>query len=236
MIVTNIFVFTDNVYCQEQRRTISVTGVGIVSILPNRVEIGMVISSRDDEATPALEKNNKLLQKVINAIREEGIADSNIITSNFEIQPQSEYVDRDEPPKEYFLASSTLRIFSNNISLAGLLIDKMVKNGARSIGTPIFSYIPLDSIRNQAYLLAVVDAKSKAQQLAESFGVIVGEPVQITVDMGDIEPKKYYYRLREQQVMALQAGVVKTIIMPNYVTKQVTVNATFELIVRPNQK
>jgi hypothetical protein len=211
----------------QEKARISVTGVGVVSVLPNQVEINIEASSKEDKAKEALESNNKRLTKIIEVLRELGIPDTSIATSNFQVQPQAEYPDRDKPPKWYYVAKSTLRIRLNRIDNTGEIIDRIVSAGATSVSTPIFISTAEDSLRSVTYSKAVDDARSKAQKLADSFGVKVGKALQISVDMYDIEPKKYYYRPGFDYPMALQAG---TIVMPYYVSKQAKVDVTFEIL------
>lgn len=203
--------------------TIEVTGVGVVSVLPDRVDLKFEMSSREKEATAALEASNKSVRKILQSIKDSGIPDSNVSTSNFLVNPNQEY-ENGKPGKWYYVASSSLYIKLNDIYSVGKVIDKLLSDGTRSINTPIFRSSVEDSLRNEAYKKAVNDAQAKAQKLAESFGVALGKPLQISADMGDIEPRKYYY---DRGIMALEAG---TVIMPYYVTKQVTVKVTFEIL------
>ncbi len=218
-----LFFLGDNfTLSQEKSREIKVTGVGIVSVLPNRAELNFQVSSKEEKATSALETNNKKIQQAIQSLRQAGVPDTSIATSNFYVQPQPEY-RRDELVKMWYSSSSSLRVILNDIYNVGKVIDKLVSDGITAVNAPIFSVTFEDSLRNEAYKKAVENATGKAQKLAETFGVNLGTPVQISVDMGDVEPRKYYY---DDGIMKLQAG---TIIMPYYVRKQVTLNVTFEI-------
>ena len=208
---------------QDKLHTVSVTGVGVASGLPDRVDLNFQMYSRDEKATNALDENNKKIQRILETLRKADIPDSNITTSNFFVRQDVEYPERDKP-KWFYRASSAVKIRLHDIFGVGRIVDALVNDGTTEINTPVFSASFEDSLRNEAYKKAVENAQAKASKLAESFGLSIGKPLQVSVDMGDIEPKKYYY---EPEILRLQAG---TVIMPYYVTKQVTLNATFEIV------
>ena len=213
-----------------QRKTegITVTGVGVVSVSPNRTELVFEIMSKDEKAVAALETNNKKIQKTIEALRKSGIPDSSISTSNFYVRPQTEYPERGKQGIMYFVASSTLKVQLLDIMATGVIIDKLVSEGATSINEPIFSVINEDSLKAIAYKKAVEDAYTKARKLADSFGVKLGRALQVNVDMYDVEPRKYYRsNYNYSSVSALQTG---TVIKPYDVTKQVKVDVTFDIL------
>ncbi|PIW35465.1 MAG: hypothetical protein COW26_04295, partial [Nitrosopumilales archaeon CG15_BIG_FIL_POST_REV_8_21_14_020_33_23] len=71
----------------SREKVISVTGNAISSVKPNLANISFGVEIQEKTAKDALDANSELMNKVITTIKQVGITDSEISTSQFNIYP-----------------------------------------------------------------------------------------------------------------------------------------------------
>ena len=71
----------------SREKVISVTGTAISSVEPDLVNISFGVEIQEKTAIDALTANSELMSKVIASIKQVGITDSEISTSQFNIYP-----------------------------------------------------------------------------------------------------------------------------------------------------
>ena len=88
-------VFVPTVQAQAQQTQsppvgrVIVIGEGSVSVTPDYAQIGSGVTTRAKTVKEATEANSKLMAAIINALRESGVAQRDVQTSRFSIQPCS---------------------------------------------------------------------------------------------------------------------------------------------------
>jgi len=76
---------------QPPVRNITVTGTGKVTLTPDIAYINIGVHTENASAKDAVAANNTQAQAVVTAIKGFGIADKDIQTTNFSINPQQQY-------------------------------------------------------------------------------------------------------------------------------------------------
>jgi uncharacterized protein YggE len=151
-------------------KTITVTGNGTVTSVPDRAEVGFSIETRAKTAAGALAQNADEASKVIAALKAAGVAAADIQTSQVSLSPQT---TPDGLTIVGYSASNSISVRSA-IGAAGKLIDTAVAAGATSVSGPSLSLSDLSGLYRDALKKAVADAKLKAQALADSAGLSLG--------------------------------------------------------------
>src|SRR5437764_1792866 len=116
-------------------RTITVTGTGTVSAVPDRTEFSFGVSTAAKTATQALASNAAEMRKVIDALKGAGIPAANIQTQTVSLSPR--YSESGDEILGYTATNSV----SANISAldrAGQIIDAAVGAGATQVSGPCF--------------------------------------------------------------------------------------------------
>jgi uncharacterized protein YggE len=152
-------------------KTIMVTGNGTVSSVPDRAEVSFSIETRAKTATGALGQNADEASKVIAALKAAGVAAADIQTSQVSLSPQT---TQDGLTIVGYSASNSITVRSA-IAAAGKLIDTAVAAGATSVSGPSLSLSDQAGLYRDALKKAVADAKLKAQALADSAGLTLGD-------------------------------------------------------------
>lgn len=167
-------------------RAITVVGEGKVSISPDiaRAQIGVeVMMPSVKEASDA---NKELLDAVLAALIDQGIAEEDIQTSGFSV-----YAERFGPEGPLPADQTNYRV-SNNVAVVvrdlaklGDVLDAAIEAGANNIYGVEFSLDDPSVVESEARQSAVEDARAKAEELAELTGVTVGDVVNISEVIGN---------------------------------------------------
>ncbi|MDX6487320.1 MAG: uncharacterized protein QOF43_2473, partial [Gaiellaceae bacterium] len=115
----------------EVNRTISVSGTGSVTVIPNRAHLSFGVETTGETATAALSANGGAMRKLIAAIRGAGIAPADIQTQQVSLSPT--YSDDDQERIIGYGASNSVSVNVRKLADAGALIDKAVAAGANQV-------------------------------------------------------------------------------------------------------
>lgn len=158
---------------------ISVHGTGSISVKPDMatIQVGVQIqnSSLDSAQTEAATK----MDAVMKQLKDQGIADKDISTSQYNVEPVMNYRDNQPPEVTGYRVTNIVSVKIRDLSKAGKMIDSLVSSGANSLYGVSFGFSDPSAVMKQAREQAMQDAKDKAQQLATLGGVGLGAPIVI---------------------------------------------------------
>jgi uncharacterized protein len=147
--------------------TVSVTGTGVVSAVPDRAQISAGVESRAPTARAALAANAAAMQKVVAALKAH---DGDDVTTQT-VSLQTAFDDQGQP--NGFVASN-IASATSSLTDAGSLIDVAVDAGANAIYGPYLERSDAEKLYRDALERAVEDAKERATVLADAAGREVG--------------------------------------------------------------
>jgi hypothetical protein len=164
-------------------RQITVMGEGEARGKPDtaRVEIG--VETTAPTTNEALSQNNVQVTTIISRLQELGIASADIQTSNFNIYPN--YDEQGQDVTSYTV-NNNVTVTIRNLDQAGSLLDEVVQVGANRIYGMMFSVDDPSALIAQARDAALQDARARAERLAQSSGLSVGEVLIITENTGSM--------------------------------------------------
>jgi uncharacterized protein YggE len=149
------------------KKTITVTGNGSVTTVPDRAMFSFTVETRGDTAQAAIAKNSSAASAVIAAVKGAGIPASDIQTSQIYLSPQTNQTGTEIIG---YAASNTITVKST-IAKAGAVVDAAVGAGANGASGPMLSRSDQDAQYREALKDAVADAKVKAEALASAGGL-----------------------------------------------------------------
>jgi uncharacterized protein YggE len=153
--------------------TVTVTGTGTVTAVPDRAQISAGVESRAATARAALAANATAMRKVLDALRAAGGKD---VTT----QTVSLSTSFDEQGQPNGFVASNIASAETALGTAGSLIDAAVEAGANSVYGPTLSRSDADELYRDALEKAVADAKERASVLAKAAGRQVGRVTTIS--------------------------------------------------------
>ena len=159
-------------------RTIAVTGDGEATGTPDIAELSIGVSSRAKSAADALGTMSDRANKLIDVIKNAGVADKDVQTVGLSLQPTTD----DAGQITGYEASTTVVAQIHDIAKVGPSIDaaaKQVGDDVRLDGVS-FSFSDSGSLMSAARTDAVKHARAQAEDLAKAAGVELGDILSIS--------------------------------------------------------
>jgi len=152
------------------KKTITVTGNGSVTTVPDRATFDFTVETRAATAKAALAKNADDAGAMIAALKNAGVAAADLRTGQVSLQPQMNEKGTDVIG---YVASNTVEA-KTALAKAGAVVDAAVAAGANGVSGPMLSRSDTDALYRDALKSAVADAAEKAKALAGSAGLTLG--------------------------------------------------------------
>lgn len=180
---------------QDNPPTLSASGEGVVSAAPDMAVVTLGVLSQAPTAREALDGNNADMDKVIQAVRGQAIADKDISTTGFSINPVYSRPPQpragEEPAEPKIVAyqvSNQIRIVVRAIDKTGAVVDSAVTAGANQAGSINFDIDDRQGLADKAIAAAIADARRKAELMAEAAGVRLVRVLNINANEGGGRP------------------------------------------------
>jgi uncharacterized protein YggE len=210
-------------------RTIGINGYGKVTGNNDIAMTTIGFSNTDKDVATAQANNKKVMDQVMADLKNLGIASRDLQT-DYSIAPDYDYSGNKQELRGYQVRQQVsikirdLNKISNVLALAG-------KYGANEVGGLSFTIDDAENLRTEARMKALDDAKTKAQKLADSLGMRLGEVVsynEYPVDNNDV------YMLKNAAPLgaAMGGGGVAPAVSKGSTDVEMNVNLTYELLSR----
>jgi len=165
----------------EPRARVIVIGEGSVSVVPDYAVITSGVTTRAKTAKEATDTNSKMMAAITTALVSAGIAQKDIQTSRFSVQPVYTPPQTNVEPKlSGFSVANEVKVTIRQIGNVGDILDRLIGAGATDIGNVEFLHSDPSKTLDQARQAAVADAKRKAELYAHDAGLTLGPVVSIT--------------------------------------------------------
>jgi len=158
----------------------SVSGEGKVTVVPDTGVVDVGIISQKPTVKAAQIEVNSVINKISENLKNLGIKDKDIKTTNYSVNPQYDYTSPQNKIVGY-VVNTSLIVTVRELDKINEVIDIATQNGANTVSG--VQLIVEDSKRkeleNEARNLAIKEAKVKAESLSKMSGMILGKIVNI---------------------------------------------------------
>ena len=179
----------------EEVPTISVNGEGFVEAAPNRATISIGVLTQDKDA-----------QNVINAIVGLGVERKNINTSDYNFRPTYRQDEGRRNVIDGYAVSNTVYVVLDNLDLVGKVIDVALSNGANNIDSLDFGIKDRKKLQDEALILAIRDAKQRAELVARELGKSIVGVQDISVNTGGVGAMRANQKMYAMAEMSMDAA------------------------------
>lgn len=160
---------------------VSVGGTGSVFGEPDIALVTLGVEAEADTVGKARSEAAETMDAMLEALKSGGVADEDIQTAHFSVQPQFDFVDGRQELRG-FSVSNIVTVKVRNIDDTGSLLDDAIEAGGdlARVDSLRFTIDDPSALEDEARRLAMAEAKAKAETLAEAGGVSLGSPLSIS--------------------------------------------------------
>jgi len=227
-----------SVSLNSQQEGIQVGGRGEVSAVPDIATLRLGIEAQEANVAEAQTKANEAMNKVMTALTGSGVAEEDIQTQYFNIRQRTKW-NRETEEETVVGYQVTNKVIAKIRVLdyesytldykVGIIIAAVAEAGGdlTRIDSLSFSIDDPSVYYEEAREKAMVDAKAKAEQLAELAGVSLGKPTYVSE--GIHIPSPIYPRAVFEQAVSAPAPV-ETPISPGEMEISLTVQLAYAIL------
>lgn len=168
-------------WADDAPRLIKVTGNGESTAAPDIAIMSIGVETEAKTPSGALSDNASRMNAVMAKLKEVGIAEKDLRTSQLGIWPI--YADRSSnayrPEPKGYRVSNQLTVTLRDVERIGEILDQAVADGANKVNGPSFSVAEPEPHYQAARDAAVADAIAKAERYAAAAGVTLGSVTRI---------------------------------------------------------
>ena len=171
-------------------QTVNFSGEGKVKAAPDtaKVEMGLVTEGKDSISVQ--NENTSKINAVIKFLKDQGIKDEDIKTSNYNLSPKYDY-NKGKSTLAGYIISQMLTVTVRDLTKVGKVLDGAVANGANQINSVSLFVDKPEELKNKAREDAVKQAKEKALAASKSAGFRLGRVIGFNENSVG-EPPMYY--------------------------------------------
>lgn len=161
--------------------TIVVSGTGETTTLPDKATIRVSVETEGTTSAQALDKNATDMQKVLDRLKAEGIADDKIETASVVVY-QDRYYDSTTGREKTtgYRARNTVTVTFDDLSVIGDIFAAVTEAGADSVYGPSWYLSDDNPAVTTALSRALANARMKAEAIAADQGVRLGDAIIIS--------------------------------------------------------
>ncbi len=170
---------------------LTVTGEGSASAAPDIAVVSLGVVSEAATAKDALAANARDMNAVVDTITGAGIEKKDVATSGLFVEPV--YSDPSKDPQGQstitgYRVSNQVTVRIRDIGKSGPLLDKVISAGANRVNGVSFEIGKSEALRDAAVKAAIVEARRRAELMAEAAGVKLGPIQSISANEGGGPP------------------------------------------------
>jgi len=212
-----------------------VTGLGTIEIPADVAQVSIGVESRETTVADARQNAAEAMDSVLSAIKENGVSEDDIVTTNFNIYPQTIWVEvsdslgrHSEPRITGYTVSNTVQVTVRDIENLSPVVDTAATAGGDLIRINSIQFTVDDTsvYGEQIRQIAAADALAKADVYARAMGVTLGPLVYLT-EMGSSVPMASSYP--QAEMAAMDGGFKSSPISSGDVNLTVSVQAVFAI-------
>lgn len=204
---------------------------GIHMVRPDFMELSAGVVTTGRTARAALDANNVVAQRLLDAIRGQGVAPTDVQTEELEVRPQ---FDRREngsedgaPPPRItgYVATNRLGVRLRDLARAGDIVSSLFEAGANSVRGPHFGVANEAPALREARRAAVAAARREAEEYAAALNMRVARVLRVS-ERGDfdIDPG--------ETIVVTGSRIRPTPLVPGEIPAKVTVWIDYALVPR----
>jgi len=171
---------------ESTNNVITVTGQGEVNATPDTATFTFSVIKNGATTAAAQSAADPIVQKALAYLKDQGVADADIQTQGYDINPQYTYnqpavvcnsfgCPTSSPTISGYEVNQTVTVKVRDLSKVGTILGGLTSAGVSSESNISFIIDKEDDLKNQARSQAIQKAQDQAKELAKELGVRLGD-------------------------------------------------------------
>lgn len=148
-----------------ERTVVQVNGSSEKEVVPDIARLTVSVNTLNADLEQAKNNSTANMNRVLAALREQGVADQDIKTDTYQVEPIYNYEKDKLPSLKGYRVNNRIQITAS-IDKVGQLINEVTNAGANEIGSIRFETKNEKEVKNEVLQDAVKDALKKAEVIA----------------------------------------------------------------------
>src|SRR5271166_4119007 len=166
-----------------------VIGEGTVKVTPDYAQIVSGVTTRGKTVKEAADANSRIMAAATSTLIQSGIAQRDIQTSRFSVQPvYAPPEPHAEPKLSGYSVTNQVTINVRDLNKVGNILDYLITAGVTNVGGVSFLVSDQSNALDQGRAAAVADARRKAEIYAHASQLRLGDVAWVTEDSGFAGP------------------------------------------------
>lgn len=161
---------------------VAVSGVGEVMAEPDMAEINLTVKAQETSSLKAKQEVDGKVNKLLSGLAQFAIGTDDVSASDIRLQPKFRYDRSGTQQLEGYSATRSVKLKLKQLSELNKLVDYVLSVPINQVGDIALKSSKHKALMEEARLLAVEDARSKAKTLARAFGRELGAVYSIGSD------------------------------------------------------
>jgi uncharacterized protein YggE len=163
----------------EFKNSIVVSETGEIYAKPDLGVISFSVVKEAKTVSDAMNSNTEVMNNVIQAMKDQGVEDKDLKTTNFSIYPRYEYTEGTFGKRVLvgYEVFQQLQVKIRQMDKIGTIIEQASSAGINNMGQLQFTIDDEEELKKQARAQAVEKAKTKALELASQLDVKLGKVI-----------------------------------------------------------
>jgi len=164
------YILTDS----SQENTISVTGESERFVVPDTASISFSMTRKSKDLSEATDSVNSRMKELLSSLKSDGVKESDIKTTGYNVNPQYVYTDRKQVFDGYRVTQS-VQIKIKDLDNVNSVVTKIGEIQVDNVSGLSFFIDNDQEIQEELREEAIKDAKKKAAKLARDLGIDLDE-------------------------------------------------------------
>lgn len=161
----------------EFQNIVSFSGEGEVYVKPDMGLVTLSVTNEAQDVSSATEENTKRTNNIISFLKNNGVEEKDIKTTDFSIDPRYDYLESGKRVLSGYQITQSVQVKIRDIDSVGTILEGAVTAGANQVGNISFIVDDSETYEKEARALAIADAKKKASEISGQLGIQLAEIV-----------------------------------------------------------
>ncbi|MBL0626379.1 SIMPL domain-containing protein [Aeromonas jandaei] len=203
-----------------------VSGYAEQKVEPDMLTLNVSVTAQEKQGLKAKQLVDTKVAAFFGQLEGLGIKRSDVEAGNLVVSPEYQYAENKKPELLGYRAQRQLAVKLYQLDKLSQLMDTALKAGLESVSQIEYGLKSPQTVKEQARLGAVEDAKSKAESLAKAFGMKLGKVYSVEYRNASPIPV-YSQNLRVKTMMAAPAADMAA---NSYQQQQITVTDNIDAV------